>query len=43
MPICYITFDLLFDDSNRLNSSEDNYDSDFKNTPDLDELEQCKK
>jgi hypothetical protein len=36
MLICYITFILLFDDSNELNSSKDNYNSDFKNTLDLD-------
>jgi hypothetical protein len=30
MPIYYITFVLLFDDSNGLNSGEDNYDSDLK-------------
>jgi hypothetical protein len=35
MPICYITFILLFNDSNELDSNKDNYNNDFKNTPDL--------
>jgi hypothetical protein len=32
-----ITFILLFDDSDELDSGEDNYNSDFENAPNLDE------
>ena len=37
MPTRRVTFILPFDDSNELDSSKDNYNSDFKNTLDLDE------
>jgi hypothetical protein len=37
MPIYYITFILLFNDFNKLDNSKDNYNSDFKNTSNLDE------
>jgi hypothetical protein len=37
MSIRRITFVLLFDDSDELDSGEDDYNSDFENTPDLDE------
>ena len=36
MSIRRVTFVLLFDDSDESDSSEDDYDSDFENTPDLD-------
>ena len=37
MPIRRITFVLPFNDSDESDSSEDDYDSDFENTPDPDE------
>jgi hypothetical protein len=40
MPIRRVTFILLFDDSNESDSGEDDYDSDFENTLDLDEHEE---
>jgi hypothetical protein len=40
MPIRRVTFILPFNDSNKSDSSEDDYDSDFENTPDLDKHEE---
>ena len=37
MPICYVTFVLPFNDSNELDSDLDDYNSDFKDIPDLEE------
>jgi hypothetical protein len=37
MPTRRVTFVLPFDDSDESDSGEDDYDSDFENTPDLDE------
>jgi hypothetical protein len=37
MPIRRVTFVLLFNDSDESDSGEDNYNSDFKNTPNPDE------
>jgi hypothetical protein len=36
MSIRRVTFVLLFNDSDELDSSKDDYNSDFKNIPDLD-------
>lgn len=36
MPTRRVTFVLPFDDSDESDSGEDDYDSDFENTPDLD-------
>ena len=40
MPTRRVTFILPFDDSNESDSSEDDYDSDFENTSDLNEYEE---
>jgi hypothetical protein len=37
MPLYYITFILPFNESNELDSGEDNYNNDFENTLDLEE------
>jgi hypothetical protein len=37
MPIRRVTFVLLFNDSNESDSSKDDYNSDFENTPNPDE------
>lgn len=38
MPTRRVTFILLYKDSNELNSDLDNYNSDYKDTPDLEEV-----
>ena len=37
MPICYITFILSFNNSNKLDGDLDDYNSDFKDIPNLEE------
>jgi hypothetical protein len=40
IPIYYITFVPLFNNSNRLGNNKDNYNSNFENTPNLNKLKE---